>query len=163
LHASHSFCIGIVGLLLCVETVKSVMIATICGRKWDNTLHQQGHRVRRCTYVTHLGEVDYQCPDNRHELFARSVIAAVTEKHENTARDGESRWSLISRGAGRQNCHRSVRPRNDGISNSGSRKGSSEMPLSGRLQSAVGRCTGGGERRSTEGVFWHGGSAQGFE
>jgi hypothetical protein len=106
--------------------------------------------VRRYTYATHLRKVDYECPDNGHELFTRSVIAAVTEKHENAARDGESRWSLISRGAGRQNCHRSVRPRNDRIMNSGSRNDGSELPVTGRLLGAVGRCTGGGERRSTE-------------
>jgi hypothetical protein len=80
-----------------------------------------------------LRKVDYQCPDNGHELLTRSVIAAVTEKHENAARDGESRWTLISRGAGRQNCHRSVRPRNDGIMNMGrgmtvGRAGDQEAP-----------------------------------
>lgn len=114
--------------------------------------------------MTHLREVDYQCPDNRHELFTRSVIAAVPEKHENAARDGESRWSLISGGAGRQNCHRSVRTRNDGIRNNGSRNGGSDVPVTERLLGLDGRCTGVGERRSSEGgVLWHGCSAQGFE
>src|SRR6266702_6016112 len=41
-HASHSFRLGIMGLLVCVEMVRSVMIATICRRKYDNTLHQEG-------------------------------------------------------------------------------------------------------------------------
>lgn len=82
-----------------------------------------------------LGEVDRQCPDNGHELFTRPVIAAVAEKHENTARDGESRLALVSGGTGRQNCHRGVRPRNDGIRE--------DVPVTVRLLGTVGRCAGG--------------------
>lgn len=100
--------------------------------------------MRRYTYRTHLGDVNYECPDNGHELFTCSVIAAVTEKHENAARDGESRWSLISGGAGRQDCHRIVRTRNDGIRNNGSRNGGSDVPVTGRLLGPVGHCTGEG-------------------
>jgi len=100
----------------------------------------RGHGVSRYIhYVTHLSEVDRQCPDNGHELLTRSVIAAVAEKHENTARDGESRMALISGGAGGENCYRSVRPRNDGIRNDGS-----NVPVTGRLLEAVGRSTGDG-------------------
>ena len=80
-HASHSFRLGIVGLLLCAEMVKSVMMATILLLL---EMRQQG----RCPYVTHLREVDGQCPDDGHELLTHSVVAAVTEKRENTWNGG---------------------------------------------------------------------------